>query len=42
MIGLGIAEIIIIALVGLLLLAVIGGVVAAVVIAFSSRGRERD
>jgi hypothetical protein len=39
MIGLGIAEIAIIAIIGLFFLAVIGGVVAAVIVA-SSRGRE--
>jgi hypothetical protein len=40
MIGLGVAEIVILALVGLLMLGVVGGIVAAVVIASSSRGRE--
>jgi hypothetical protein len=41
MFGLGIAEIAILAIVGLLILAVIGGVIAATVIASSSRSRER-
>jgi hypothetical protein len=40
MIGIGIWELVIIAIVGLLVLGVIGGVIAAVVIASSSRGRE--
>ena len=40
MIGIGFWELIIIAIMGLLLLGVIGGIVAAVVIASSSRGRE--
>jgi hypothetical protein len=40
MIGIGFWELIIIAIMGLLLLGVVGGIVAAVVIASSSRGRE--
>jgi hypothetical protein len=40
MIGIGFWELIIIAIMGLLLLGVIGGIIAAVVIAASSRGRE--
>lgn len=40
MIGIGFWELIIIAIMGLLVLGVVGGVIAAVVIASSSRGRE--
>ena len=40
MVGLGFFEIAILVIVGLMVLAVVGGVVAAVVIASSSRGRE--
>lgn len=40
MIGIGFWELVIIAIMGLLLLGVIGGIVAAVVIASSNRGRE--
>jgi hypothetical protein len=39
MFGIGIAELAIIAIIGLLFLGVVGGIVAAVVIASSSRGR---
>ena len=41
MVGLGYFEILIIGVVGLMALAVVGGIVAAVVIASSSRGREQ-
>ena len=40
MFGLGLPEIVILAVVGLMLLGAVGGVVAAVVIAASSRERE--
>ena len=40
MMGLGFAEIVIIAIVGFMILAVVGGILAAVLIAGSSSGRE--